>query len=87
MVKGVGYGPCGCVGVVGGGVGVVGWWVCRGLGPATQLAKEYASLFQKTLRKGLLFLLSVCPRYWKKGPFLGGCQHFRKKRYFFSHFH
>ena len=39
-------------------------------GPATQLAKGYASLFQKTLRKGLFF--SVCMSLileGKKGSF------------------
>ena len=48
-------------------------------GPATQLADGYASLFQKTLRKGLSFFCLYVLDIGKKGPFLGGCQHFRKK--------
>ena len=52
-------------------------------GPATELANGYASLFQKTLRKGHFFCCLYVLDIGKKGPFLGGCQHFRKKAYFF----
>ena len=38
-------------------------------GPATQLAKGYASLFQKTLRKGLFSSFLYVPDIGKKGPF------------------
>ena len=37
--------------------------------PATQLAKGYASLFNKTLRKGLYFGFLYVLDYGKKGPF------------------
>ena len=46
-------------------------------------ANGYASLFQKTLRKGLFFCCLYVLDIEKKGPFWGGCQHFRKKRVFF----
>ena len=52
-------------------------------GPATQLAKGYASLFQKTLRKGLYFGFLYVLDFGKKGPFFRECQQFRKKRVFF----
>ena len=55
----------------------------RGPGPATQLAKGYASLFQKTLRKGLYFGLLYVLDYGKKGPFFRECQQFRRKGSFF----
>ena len=40
-------------------------------GPATQLAKGYASLFQKTLRKGLFFCCLYVLDIGKKGSFFG----------------
>ena len=40
-------------------------------GPATQLAKGYASLFQKTLRKGLFFCCLYVLDIEKKGSFFG----------------
>ena len=52
----------------------------EGQGPGTQLPKGYASLFQKTLRKGLFFCCLYVLDIGKKGPFLGECQHFRKKK-------
>ena len=56
-------------------------------GPATQLANGYASLFKKTLRKGIFFCCLYVLDIGKKGPFWGECQHFRKKGYFFRHFY
>ena len=48
-------------------------------GPATQPAKGYASLFQKTLRKGLFSSFLYVLDFGKKGPFFRDCQQFRKK--------
>ena len=54
--------------------------------PATQLAKGYASLFQKTRRKGLYFGFLYVLDFGKKGLFFRKCQQFRKKRVFFWSF-
>ena len=56
-------------------------------GPATLLAKGYASLFQKTLRKGLFFSFLYVLDFGKKGLSLKECQQFRKKGSFLRHFH
>ena len=56
-------------------------------GPATQLANGYASLFQKTLRKGLHFDFLYVLDFGKKGPFFRECQQFRKKGVFLGHFY
>ena len=58
-----------------------------GPGPATLLAKGYASLFQKTLRKGLFLSFLYVLAFGKKGLSLKECQQFRKKGYFLRHFH
>ena len=51
-------------------------------GPATLLAKVYASLFQKTLRKGLFLCFLYVLDFGKKGPFFKECQQLRKKGLF-----
>ena len=42
-------------------------------GPATLLSKGYASLFQKTLRKGLFLCFLYVLDFGKKGPFFKEC--------------
>ena len=53
-------------------------------GPTTQLAKGYASLFQKTLRKGLSFCFLYVLDIGEKGSSFGRMS---AKGYFFKHFH
>ena len=53
-------------------------------GPATLLAKGYASLLKKTLRKGAVCMSLILE---KKGSFFKECQQFRKKGSFLRHFH
>ena len=55
-------------------------------GPATLLSKGYASLFQKTLRKGQFLCFLYFLDFGKKGPFFKECHQFRKKRVFFRAF-
>ena len=55
-------------------------------GPATQPAKGYAYLFQKTLRKGLFSSFLYDLDFGKKGPFFKDCQQFRKKGLFLGIF-
>ena len=56
-------------------------------GPSIQPAKGYASLFKKTLRKGLFSsFLYVLDFGEKKGPFFKDCQQFRKKGLFIGIF-
>ena len=52
-------------------------------GPATQPAKGYASLFKKTLRKGLFSSFLYVLNIGKKGSIFKDCQQFRKKGLFF----
>ena len=56
-------------------------------GPATLLSKGYASLFQKTLRKGLFLCFLYVLDFGKKGPFSKECQQFLRKGSFLRHFH
>ena len=53
-------------------------------GPASQLAKGYASLFQKTLRKGIYFcFLYVLDIGGKKGSFFGRMSALKEKKGYF----
>ena len=57
-------------------------------GPGTLLSKGYASLFQKTLRKGLFLCFLYVLDLGKKGPFfLKNVSSFGKKGSFLRHFH